>query len=538
MNINNLTISIDNIDLLEDISFNISEKNKIGLVGPNGCGKSTLLKTINGLISPTKGNINFNGKTFGYLKQEINHNDDNHKIIDYIKKEVGILEIEKKLHSLENNLNENNMDEYGEVLNSYILLDGYNFDDNLKYILSGLKLNHSLNDSIKILSGGEKIKILLALLLVQNTDYLFLDEPTNNLDIESLKWLENYLISSNKAMMIISHDEAFLNNVVNCIYEIRNKKIKEYKMSYEQYLIEKDNEYNRNYIEYVKANEEKSKLKKQLQKSKEWANKGNNKKAHNDNDKIANNFAKERTNNSNISKIAKTLEKIEIPNFEEKKPLNFFFNFDDNKGNKDIILDELICGYNNFQTSKINLLIPFGNKIMIFGGNGSGKTTLLKTLLGLIKPLNGKITIGNECKIGYISQDTLLENNEDSIFDYLTKNLEQFDTSYIFTLLDKFDIDYNDKNKKYKTLSPGQRTRINLVKLALDKINILILDEVTNHLDKEALDLIYELVKCYNGTIISISHNRKYNEILDPNISINIENGNIEYLKTLNKKSK
>lgn len=180
-------------------------------------------------------------------------------------------------------------------------------------------------------------------------------------------------------------------------------------------------------------------------------------------------------------------------------------------------------------TSPINLQIDFGSKISISGSNGCGKTTLIKTIMGLLKPLSGKCIIGNDVKIGYISQDTIFEDNDETILEFLTKNVSNIDYSVIYMLLDKFNFEYDDRNKKYKNLSPGERTRVNLIKIALNKINVLILDEVTNHLDKEALDIIYELIKNYNGTIISISHNRKYNEILNADFEFNIENNLVTY---------
>ena len=398
-------------------------------------------------------------------------------------------------------------------------------EENLKSILSGLHFKNGLDSKVSELSGGEKIKVLLSILLLQNADILLLDEPTNNLDIEAIKWLENYLKSTNKKMIIVSHDEVFLDTIVNRIFELRDGNIKVYNMSYKEYLTQKEIEYNRSKQEYENAKAEKDKLKKQLVKATSWKDKGTSSKAHNDNDKLSNNYARERTNSSNVSKISKALDKVVIPKFEEKESINFFFELDDSKGNKDIILNDLVCGYDKFQTLPINLNIKYGSKIQIEGGNGSGKTTLIKTIMGIISPISGTIEMGNNVRIGYISQDTLTDNNDESIIDYITKDSSDVDYSMIFTMLDKFGISYEDKDKKYSTLSPGERTRVNLVKLALNKINVLILDEVTNHLDIDALNLIYELVSSYNGTIISISHNRKYNEILNATSVLDIEKG-------------
>lgn len=536
MIVNNLKVSIKSNIILDDISFILNSNDKVGLVGSNGSGKSTLLRVLSGILKKDFGTIKLENETIGYLKQEISHEFDELSILDYIKYEVGIDKLEDKLHKLEANLTEENMEEYSNVLNEYLAIDGYSFEENLKVVLKGLLFNKSLDSKIKAISGGEKIKILLASLLLRNDDILLLDEPTNNLDIEAIQWLENYLKNTSKKIIIVSHDEVFLDKITNKIFELRNRKLKEYNMGYQEYLKELENEYDRKYMEYVKAKEEKDKLKKQVEQASVWVNKGVNKKSHNDNDKIANNFAKERTNSSNVSKLKKNLESIEIPEFQEKQKINFSFDFDDSKGNKDIILNELVCGYETFTTPLINLSIPFGTKLEIMGSNGSGKTTLLKTILCELKPINGKVIIGNSVKIGYISQDTLGINTEDTILEYLTKDKKDINLSMIFILLNKFNINYDDKDKLYKTLSPGQRTRVNLVKIALDKTNVLILDEVTNHLDKEAIDLICELVSAFKGTIISISHNRKYNEILDSDIKLDIRTGEIEYKKLIKRK--
>ena len=530
MQVNNLNFSISNKSILNDVSFIINKNDKIGLVGKNGSGKSSLLKILSKELPYEKGSIKLENEDIAYLKQEIPHSFNDDSILTFIKKEIGLFEIEERLHFLESNLNEKNLEEYSEILEKYLSLDGYNFEENANEILKGLNLNKTLQDKIYILSGGEKIKILLSVVLLSNSNLLLLDEPTNNLDIKAVEWLENYLKNSKKEMIIVSHDEVFLNNITNRIFELNNGNLKEYSMTYNSYVEAKELEYKRNLEQYNNALEKRENLKKQMQKAKEWSNKGNNKKSYSDNDKIANNFSKEKTNNSNISKINRALEKVEIPEFEEKKSINFFFQFDNSKGNKDILLENLVCGYEKkFVTSPINLQIDFGSKISISGSNGCGKTTLIKTIMGLLKPLSGKCIIGNDVKIGYISQDTIFEDNDETILEFLTKNVSNIDYSVIYMLLDKFNFEYDDRNKKYKNLSPGERTRVNVIKIALNKINVLILDEVTNHLDKEALDIIYELIKNYNGTIISISHNRKYNEILNADFEFNIENNLIIY---------
>lgn len=538
MKVNNLKISFDNYEILKNVNFNINPGDKVGLVGVNGCGKSTLLKVLSGELTIDSGKILFNNEIPVYLKQEIPIIYDDFKIIDYIKNQLGIDILEKKLVFLENNLNDNNMIEYGEILELYLTLDGYSFESNLNYILNGLHLNKSLESKISTLSGGERIKILLSIMLLSKGDILLLDEPTNNLDIEAITWLEKYLFDSKKSIIMVSHDEIFLNNIVKKVYELSNGVVKEYNLNYNDYCKQIEMEYEKNKISYENAIEERKKLKERLQKTKEWSSKGNSSRAHNDNDKIANNFAKEKTNSSDISKISRNLEKLNIPEFDEKKKINFCFDFDNDKGNKDIRIEKLICGYNDFKTASYDLNINYGDKVNLNGPNGSGKTTLVKTLLNEIPPIQGNVFFGTETKVGYISQNTLINDIDITVFDYLCDNINETNNSLVFTLLNNFGFDYDDRNKKYSELSPGQRTRVNLTKIALSKINVLILDEITNHLDKEALDLIYELVENFPGTIISISHNRKYNDILNPDYELDIISGNIEYLKNTIHKSK
>ena len=531
MQVNNLKIGFNNNEILKNISFHLVQGEKIGLVGPNGSGKSTLLKVLANELQLDSGKVKLENETIAYLKQEISHEFDDYSIVDYIKNQTGIGKLEIRLHELEDNLTENNMIEYSDVLDNFLSLDGYSFENNLQNMINGLHLNKSLDSKIYTLSGGEKIKVLLCAMLLSNGDVLLLDEPTNNLDIEAINWLENYLRNLKKSIIMVSHDEIFLNNIVSKIFEISDGKLNEYNLSYDEYLKQKDLEYQKEKLNYLNAMEEQKKIKARLQKAKDWSNKGTSSKAHNDNDKIANNFAKERTRSSEVSKLSKSLEEIDIPTFQERKKINFFLDLDNEKGNKNIYIDNLICGYDSFQTLPINLSINFGSKINITGPNGSGKTTFIKTILGLIKPIEGKVIIGNDVKIGYISQDTIIDNKNISVYEFITSDLDEIDSSLVFTLLSNFGFNYNDKDKKYFKLSPGQRTRVNLVKIAFNKINVLVLDEITNHLDKEALDLIYELVKSYPGTIISISHNRKYNEILNADYSLDISTGNVIFLQ-------
>lgn len=525
---NNLFFELNGRKILNDISFCINKNDKIGLVGKNGSGKSTLLNILAGNISDNiKGSLNLEGNKIAILKQEISIKYINYSIINYLKESCDILRLEKKINNFD--FNNEKLDNYYKMLERFEFLDGYNFENKVIKYMNDLNLKKDCNTKIEKLSGGEKLKVLIMELFLKKANIILLDEPTNNLDTETINYLKNNLKNVTETIIIVSHDEEFLKDVVNRVFVLNNGNLETYNVGYDEYLILKHNEYNRNMVEYEKAQKEKQTLKQRIEKAKEWENKGKSKKANSDNDKIANNYAKEKTKNADISKLNKELEELKIPEFKYKQNLDYFFKFDKEKGNKDIIISNLICGYCDFKTPVLNLNINFGDKISIIGNNGTGKTTFIKTLIGEIKPIRGNIKIGRTVKFGYISQDSFLndESNKITIFNYITKGNEKNDKTFIFNILNKFDIKYADRNKLYNSLSPGERTRVNLAKFAATNTNVIILDEPTNHLDIEGIKIIYDLIKTYKGTIISISHNKKYNELLKPNKILNMKSGEV-----------
>ena len=293
--------------------------------------------------------------------------------------------------------------------------------------------------------------------------------------------------------------------------------------------MEKQKEYTHALEAYENAKEKKSKINQEINTAQKWVSKGMKKKSS-DNDKIAANYQKEQTKKTagKISRLNKELDEVEIDSdFRKKEKITFFLKQDISKGNKDIKLEDLVCGYDSFHTDAVDLTIPFGSKVLIEGSNGVGKTTLMKTITGGLKPISGNVIIGSSAKIGYISQNTYDDFSEDdTIYTFLTKE-KTIDKGYLFTLLDKFNISYEDKDKKYKELSPGMRTRVNLARLALEDINILLLDEVTNHLDIEAIKIIEEVIDTFKGTIICITHNRNFKSKLNADLVINMQKPNL-----------
>ena len=312
-------------------------------------------------------------------------------------------------------------------------------------------------------------------------------------------------------------------NVV-ATHSINDGKVTRYNMKLSEYFNEKEWEYQRGLSEYQRNMDRKNEINETLNNLARINDKHENKKMK-DNNKAGFDLHKshaQKKGAGKVTRLEKELETIDV-SFREKEKINYKFNYKDEKGNKDIKLINLVCGYKDFQTKEINLVIPFGSRLNIVGVNGSGKTTLIKTILGEIEPIKGQIEKGSDIKAGYISQDTLIKDSNETVYGYLTKDLDKPDEGAIFTVLDKFHIPYEEKDKSYGVLSPGERTRVNLALLAINQINTLVLDEVTNHLDFEAQNLLYEVLENFDGTIINVSHNKAFCEKINLNLELKLD---------------
>ena len=535
----NISKSYNGKDILNNISFYINEKEKIGIIGHNGVGKTTLLRIISGEEEPDTGEIlREENILIGYFKQEFTIHEENYDIESFIKKYIGIDVLEAHLHDLENEMSDdqNKIDEYCNIQNEYIRLDGYNIPYKLDKVLFGLGLNQEIKSKkIKELSGGQKEKVMLASVLLKGTDLLILDEPTNNLDLKSIEWLEKYLKEIQCPIMIVSHDRKFLDDIVTKIIEIDyfTRNIIEYPRNYSEYKKFKQQQEEAKLKRYQEQQEKIGDLKKSIRQKKEWAQKGN-KQEVSDKDKLARGYLRNRSQTlaSNAKKIENQISQMEIMDRPKiKNKLHIEITNSKKEGNTDIIAKDLVSGYDNgFKTEPINLHIKYGERIVITGDNGSGKSTFLKTLIGEQKQIEGQTYIGNGIKIGYISQDTKEQNNE-SIEEYVKnslKNQKIDDSSIIYTVLNQFNFDYEERKKKYSILSPGERTRLKLAIFSLEDINTLILDEPTNHLDIEALEAIEEVLKDFNGTVIAISHDRQFIKNIYPNKILEFTKGKIQ----------
>lgn len=471
--------------ILSDVSFVLDKNEKVAIVGKNGAGKSTLLKILSGKEDYDSGEIKIpNGSKISYLPQVVDVINDKQTSREYIRE--GSVKTE---------------------------------DFEIEKVAAIFKLEEKLLDSpLNQLSGGQKTKIALIKTLLTNADFILLDEPTNNLDLESLLWLETFIKNSKSSFIIVSHDRRFLDNVSDKVIEITSEgTVNVEKGSYTEYLKRMEDKIERNKLDYINQQSEICKLQETIEDKKKAAAKGA-KYAGTDNDKMLRNFKRENASGSakeakRMEKRIEQMEKVEKP--ENYRPLEINISESWKTGDRTITARSLKIGVGDFEAGPFNFDIRYGDKVCFIGSNGAGKTTLIKTILNEYQPKSGEISIGSKISFGNLTQEhenlplekTLLE------FIELKTGLEEH---LIYNLLKKFNFREDQFRKKIETLSPGEQTRLLLALFSEQEINTLILDEPSNHLDIEALGAIEEAVSNYNGTVIIISHDRYLIEKIKP----------------------
>ena len=494
------------ITVLEDASFSLEKGQKVGLIGNNGVGKTTLLKILAGIIESDSGTLAVRKESvISYMPQDTSLVT-NETIRNYLRRVSGIGAIEERL------------ERSPEALAEYERRNGYAFDHRVDVVLAGFGLREVPSDrQINSLSSGQKSKVFMAGVLLSDPDVLLLDEPTNNLDLPALIWLENFLMRSEAACIIVSHDRFFLDRVVRKIFEIdwyaRTLTITSGR--YSDYLVRKEKERTRQWAEHEAQQEEIKRLTETARAKKVEAMQGSRFRGT-DNDKFLRGFKRDRASKS--GKVAKAIEKrIEQMDITEK-PIErdaFRIHLRPTKpeGLREIALKDMVAGYaaNGFRMGPISITIPYGSRIVILGLNGSGKSTLLKTISGELNPLSGEVAVGSALVVGNLMQEHDNLPRGESLKDFLTMRAG-IAVQEAYALAVKFGFKAAEIDKKIAALSPGGRARLLFALFSALSANVLLLDEPTNHLDLEALDALEKTVVHYEGTIVLVSHDRYFLE--------------------------
>ncbi len=502
ISVNNLSVEFSARSLFDNISYVINPKDKIALVGKNGAGKSTMLKIIAGLQKPTSGSVSIpQDLTIGYLPQQM-QTSDTMTVVDELRQAFShIDEMRSDLERITAALSERTdyeSDSYRKLIDSMAILtdrlameDSENHEAEMERTLTGLGfLRSDFNRPTAEFSGGWRMRIELAKLLLSHPDVLLLDEPTNHLDIESIQWLEQFLVTKSKAVMLVSHDRAFIDNVTNRTIEISLGKIYDYSVKYSKFVELRKERVEQQMRAYLNQQ-------KQIQDTEDFI------------ERFRYKATKSVQVQSRIKQLAK-IERIEVDEVDNSH-LNLKFPPAPRSGDYPIIADNVGKCYGEHQVfDGATFTIKRGEKVAFVGKNGEGKSTLVKCIMNEI-PFTGSLKIGHNVKIGYFAQNqaTLLDG-EISVFDTIDRVAVGDIRTKIRDILGAFMFGGEASDKKVKVLSGGEKTRLAMIRLLLEPVNLLILDEPTNHLDMKTKDILKQAIKDFNGTVIIVSHDREF----------------------------
>ena len=510
--------------ILENISFSIEDGDKIGLIGLNGSGKTTLFNILAGEILNDSGDIYIQKDLkIGYLKQHTNIESNLTIFDECLEVFKPLIEMEKVLRNLEHKISlessNGHSDKLDSLLNEYSILleefnnqNGYGYRSEIKGVLKGLGFSdEEMDKNANVLSGGQKARLSLAKLLLEKPNVLLLDEPTNHLDIDAINWLENFLKEYNGAVLTISHDRYFLNNVVSKIFLLENKNIKIYNTNYTKYMEQRKKD-----LEILKKQYEnqQKEIKRQEEIIQRFSNYGGKR------------YIKQAQARQKLLDKMKLLDK---PIDDKKAKINFEPKI---KSGRDVLkVENLGKSFKEYELFKdINFNIYRGEKVGLIGPNGVGKTTLFKTILNEIPYEEGNITIGQHVHIGYFDQEQTNLNLNNTVIDEIWDEHPKLNHFEIRTILSHFLFIGDDIFKEISELSGGERGRLQLLKMMLSDANFLLMDEPTNHLDIDSKEVLEDALIEYEGTVLVISHDRYFlNKVADKILEMT-EDGIIEYL--------
>ena len=503
ISVDGLTVEFGDRALFKDISFQINEKDRIALMGKNGAGKSTLLKILAGQRKPSRGNVSAPKDTvIAYLPQHLMTEDGRTVYEEASQAFAPLFAMEKRIDDLNRQLTERTdydspeyyklIEEVSALSEKYYSIDLTYFEADVEKTLLGLGFKREdLQRQTSDFSGGWRMRIELAKMLLKNPDVLLLDEPTNHLDIDSIQWLEEFLISNGKAVVVISHDRTFVDNITTRTIEVTMGRIYDYKVNYSKYLeLRKDRR-----AQQQKAYDEQQKM---IAETKDFIER----------------FKGTYSKTLQVQSRVKMLEKLELIEVDEEdtSALRLKFPPSPRSGSYPVIAQELSKYYGDHLVFKeAGFTIQRGEKVAFVGRNGEGKSTLVKCIMGEITDYTGKLTLGHNVQIGYFAQNQAsLLDEELTVFQTVDDVTPSELKSNTKNLLGAFMFSGDDIDKKVKVLSGGERTRLAMIKLLLQPVNLLILDEPTNHLDLKTKDILKNALIDFDGTLIVVSHDRDF----------------------------
>ncbi|MBL3818391.1 MULTISPECIES: ribosomal protection-like ABC-F family protein [Bacillus cereus group] len=503
--VNNVTKSFGGNIIFENISLEIKNGERVGLVGRNGSGKTTIFQLLTGMESLDAGAIHMKkGIRIGHVAQMPKF-DESMTVYEVLSSAFKIeKELEREMRTLEKDMAEEQessvlqklMERYGIIQEKFAFLGGYEIEANIMKVANGLQVTELFPRSFVEISGGEQTKVSLAYMLLQKPDLLLLDEPTNHLDLFAVEWLEQFLKEYNGTVMVISHDRYFLDEVVTKIFDLEDGEIHVYHTNYSRFVEEKEERLLQEFQAYQEQQKKIKKMKEAIKRLREWANQAN----------PPNEGLHKRARS--MERALERMEKLKKP-ILERKQMGLQFEGQERSGKDVVVMKEVSKGFaEHLLFNEANLHVRFQERAAIVGRNGTGKTTLLKLLLEEIEPDAGEIRIGSSVKIGYLSQHAY-GNMKINV-------LEAFRECVAVTegearhILAKFLFYGPVVFKKVTQLSGGEKMRLRLAQLMYQDINFLILDEPTNHLDIESREVLEEALEQYNGTILAVSHDRYF----------------------------
>ena len=500
--VNDIAVEFGGTTLFSEVTFAINENDKIALMGKNGAGKSTLLKIVAGENKPTRGVISApSDAVIAYLPQHLLTSDDCTVMEETSKAFAEVLNMKKEIDEINEQLTvrtDYESDEYmkliervSELSEKFYSIEEVNYEAEVEKVLKGLGFEREdFNRQTSEFSGGWRMRIELAKILLKKPDLILLDEPTNHMDIESIQWLEEFLINQAKAVMVISHDKTFVDNITNRTIEVTMGRIYDYKAVYSEYLeLRKDRR-----IHQQKAYDEQQKF---IAENQAFI------------DRFRGTFSKTESVQSRVKMLEKIVP-IEVDEVDTSA-LKLKFPPSPRSGQYPVVVEGLSKSYGDHVVFKdANMVIERGQKVALVGKNGEGKSTMIKAIMGEID-FDGKLEVGHNAQIGYFAQNQAsLLDGDLTIFETIDQIAVGDVRTKIKDLLGAFMFKGDDIQKKVKVLSGGEKTRLAMIKLLLEPVNVLILDEPTNHLDMKTKDIIKDALRDFDGTLILVSHDRDF----------------------------